>query len=86
METRKLAEEWTYRYLAAAWVWNAEESASVERIGTSENALSSAPQTPTPTTRELRAWARANGLIVPDRGRLGSEIHRAWADADRLEP
>jgi hypothetical protein len=23
-ETRKLAEEWTYRYLAAAWTWREE--------------------------------------------------------------
>jgi hypothetical protein len=32
-ETRSLAEEWTYRYLAAAHVWASAEPAAVERIG-----------------------------------------------------
>ncbi|HET6794096.1 MAG TPA: ERCC4 domain-containing protein [Acidimicrobiales bacterium] len=32
-ETRPLAEEWTYRYLAAAFVWATSEAAAVERIG-----------------------------------------------------
>jgi len=33
-ETRKLAEEWTYRYLAAAYVWACDEPAAQARIGT----------------------------------------------------
>src|SRR5579875_2658544 len=32
-ETRPLAEEWTYRYLAAAFAWASEEAKAVERIG-----------------------------------------------------
>jgi ERCC4 domain len=32
-ETRGLAEEWTYRYLAAAHAWAAAEPAALERIG-----------------------------------------------------
>ena len=32
-ETRALAEEWTYRYLAAAAVWAETESAAIDRIG-----------------------------------------------------
>ena len=32
-ETRSLAEEWTYRYLAAAWTWACEEDAALARIG-----------------------------------------------------
>jgi hypothetical protein len=83
METRKLAEEWTYRYLAAAYVWATEEEAVVERIGTNDDQIIEAPHAPPPTTQELRAWARANGLEVPDRGRLGQEIHTAWLDAQR---
>jgi len=31
-ETRSLAEEWTYRYLAAAHVWAADEPAAIQRI------------------------------------------------------
>jgi len=29
-----------------------------------------------------QVWARANGLVVADRGRLRPEIHRAWQDAN----
>ncbi len=45
-ETRGLAEEWTYRHLAAA-----------------------------------RAWARAQGLEVTDRGRIAAPIRQAWERA-----
>lgn len=83
METRKLAEEWTYRYLAAAYVWAADEQDALARIGTNDDQLERAPDAPLPTTRELRAWARANGLDVPDRGRLRPEIHQAWIKARR---
>ena len=34
-ETRSLAEEWTYRYLAAAHTWASTEPAAIERIGPS---------------------------------------------------
>lgn len=80
-ETRKLAEEWTYRYLAAAHVWTGTETAAEARIGTSEPA---SPPAPEPSTAELRAWARDNGFTVSDRGRLRPEIHRAWRDARLL--
>lgn len=83
METRKLAEEWTYRYLAAAYVWAADEHDAIARIGTNDDQLTRAPDAPLPTTRELRAWARANGLDVPDRGRLRPAIHQAWIEARR---
>src|ERR1700674_1163757 len=33
-ETRGLAEEWTYRYLAAAHAWASAEPAAIEHIGT----------------------------------------------------
>ncbi|WP_369148050.1 histone-like nucleoid-structuring protein Lsr2 [Streptomyces sp. R44] len=32
-------------------------------------------------TNELRAWARAQGFEVPDRGRVPSEVRRAWERA-----
>lgn len=31
-ETRQLAEEWTYRYLAAAHTWASTEAAAIARI------------------------------------------------------
>jgi hypothetical protein len=84
-ETRQLAEEWTYRYLAAAHTWASTELALVERIdtGPEATATATAPDAPEPTTGEVRAWARAAGLSVPDRGRLRPEIWHAWHDAHK---
>lgn len=67
-ETRKLSEEWTYRFLAAAQIWSDTEDAVLQRIA--------------PTTAEVRAWARDAGLSVPDRGRLRPEIWSAWQEAN----
>ena len=85
-ETRKLAEEWTYRYLAAAHTWATSEHAVLTRIGTDHQPSTAGPAAPGlaepgPSTAEIRGWARTNGLTVPDRGRLRPEIHQAWADA-----
>jgi hypothetical protein len=80
-ETRKLAQEWTYRYLAAAHHWAEDEPAALARIGAGDHDAASASPQPAPSSAELRAWARANGLTVADRGRLRPEIHQAWQDA-----
>jgi Lsr2 len=83
-ETRKLAEEWTYRYLAAAGVWARDEPAAQARIGMSDESPPAAgPPVPEPSSGELRAWARANGLTVSDRGRVAREIQRAWENTHR---
>jgi len=84
-EKRKLAEEWTYRYLAAAHTWAETDTAALRRIGlaaeTHPEPVPDENPTPAPSVAEIRAWARANGITVPDRGRLRPEIHRAWRDA-----
>jgi hypothetical protein len=81
-ENRKLAEEWTYRYLAAASAWARTEVAALTRIGTADpDGTAAAPPAPAPSTAEVRAWARARGLDVSDRGRLRPEIHEAWWEA-----
>ncbi|HWI05169.1 MAG TPA: histone-like nucleoid-structuring protein Lsr2, partial [Acidimicrobiales bacterium] len=80
-DNRKLAEQWTYRYLAAAHSWAEAERAAVERIGAGEDGGAAGAPVPAPSTAEVRAWARANGLAVPDRGRLRPEIHQAWREA-----
>ena len=78
-ESRKLAEEWTYRYLAAAHAWARDEHAALARIGLNEgNRVATAPSVPAPSSAELRAWARANGLAVSDRGRISGEVQQAW--------
>jgi ERCC4-type nuclease len=38
-------------------------------------------QTTSPSTAQVRAWARSTGLTVPDRGRLHTYIWQAWRDA-----
>ncbi len=83
-ETRPLAEEWTYRFLAAALLWAETEHPAIERImplGTDPSDLERAPAAPEPPTKEVRAWARANGLSVPDRGNLRPEVWTAWRAA-----
>jgi Lsr2 protein len=81
-ETRDLAQDWTYRFLAAAHQWATDETASAARVGAGDDdGLARAPAAPEPTTAEVRAWARASGLPVPDRGRLRPEIWQAWRDA-----
>ena len=83
-ETRKMAEEWTYRYLAAAHAWARDEPAAQARIGVSDDSPTAAAQlVMEPSSGELRAWARANGLAVSDRGRIAGEIQRAWENAQR---
>jgi hypothetical protein len=82
-QTRKLAEEWTYRYLAAAHAWARDEPAARARLGLDDEAKLVARSESRPSISELRAWARDNGLAVADRGRLRPEIHQAWCDAHR---
>jgi ERCC4 domain/Lsr2 len=83
-ENRKLAEEWTYRFLAAADAWARDEPAALARIGiTGQGAIATGPPAPAPSSAELRMWARANGLAVPDRGRISREVRQAWEDARR---
>jgi hypothetical protein len=78
-ETRALAEQWTYRFLAAAHTWAADEPDAVARLGAPlPTEMDTAPHAPGPTTAEVRAWARDVGLEVPDRGRLRPEIWQAW--------
>ena len=80
-DTRQLAEEWTYRYLAAALAWAATETDVGTRLDGACNETAAAPAAPDPTTKVLRAWARVHGWDVPDRGRLRPEVWQAWRDA-----
>lgn len=84
-ETRQLAEEWTYRFLAAAHTWAITEHAALQRISPTMpdiTDLDQAAAAPGPSTAEVRTWARTAGLPVPDRGRLRPDIWQAWHDAN----
>jgi hypothetical protein len=86
-ETRKLAEEWVYRYLAAALVWSDIRApggplAGDEAASAAPPSATAAPSRPAPpATAEVRLWARLNGIQVPDRGRLRPEVIDAWRQA-----
>jgi len=72
--------------LAAAHAWADTEQPAITRIAPppSEPAstdLDRAPGALQPSTAEVRAWARRNGLTVPDRGRLRPEVWTAWRSA-----
>lgn len=81
-EARQLAEEWTYRFLAAAHAWVTTEHAALHRISPATIDVSQPTPASGPSTAEVRAWARTAGLAVPDRGRLRPEIWRAWQEAN----
>ncbi|MEP6696753.1 MAG: ERCC4 domain-containing protein [Pseudonocardiales bacterium] len=82
-ESRQLAEEWTYRQLAAASAWVQTEIALADRIGANRENYGTVagPEAPDPSTSEVRAWARAAGLSVADRGRIGPDVWQAWRGA-----
>jgi hypothetical protein len=75
-ETRALAQEWTYRFLAAAL-----HEARLE-LGAEPHLYDLEPAGPVPprepTTAEVRTWALAAGLSVSDRGRIRPEIWDAY--------
>lgn len=84
-ETRRLAEEWTYRFLAAARIWLDTEDTVLQHLSlvSVDIALPGGNGLPSsPTTAEVRSWARGAGLSVPDRGKLRPEIWTAWHEAN----
>lgn len=77
-ETRHLAEEWTYRFLAAASVALAETAAAQPLVGEWVSGGLLAPSAPSPAA--IRAWALRAGYDVSDRGRVPTDVveaHRA---------
>lgn len=70
-ESRSLAQEWTYRFLAAALQEAVQESGGRERIAD----LASAKPA---STADVRAWAQASGYAVGPRGRIAAEILAAY--------
>ena len=81
-ETRALAQEWTYRYLAAAVTWARTERPAMRLSGDPHTDLDRAAPAPGPPTATVRAWARRAGIAVPDRGRLRPEVWAAWRAAN----
>lgn len=83
-ETRQLAQEWTYRFLGAALAHHHEHTAAEHRH--TQLPTAGPVPAPAPTTAEVRAWARTQGLPVTDRGRLRPEIWQAFHAAHPERP
>jgi hypothetical protein len=83
-ETRRLAQEWTYRFFGAAMEHRANEAVGAVRFGALPTA--GPVPAPAPTTAEVRAWAIASGLDVSDRGRLRPEVWEAHRAATSSAP
>lgn len=93
-ESRQLAQEWTYRFLAAAR-HEAELAAGTPGVlagltgGELPPAEPSTDRTGRPkpaadggaSVAEIRAWALASGMKVSDRGRLRPEVVAAYREA-----
>ncbi len=75
-ETRKLAQEWTYRFLGAA-LSHVEEHRAAERTTAHLPLAGPAPRRE-PTAAEIRAWAQDVGLQVSDRGRIPADVRQRY--------
>lgn len=79
-ETRPLAQEWTYRYLGAALH---ELAAHTDSTGPAD-LLAAQPlpagAAPDVDPAAVRAWATTQGLTVATRGRLSTQLIRAYLD------
>jgi hypothetical protein len=78
-ETRALAQEWTYRFLAGARAAAEQEYGGQVRVHELAVARPLEPREPTPA--EIRSWAAAQGIPVSDRGRVSREVVDAYRAA-----
>ena len=78
-DTRKLAQEWTYRFLAAARVGLAEEIVGDLAVRGLEAAPPLAPAPPTPA--DVRRWSTANNVVLSDRCRIPRAVMYQYLDA-----
>jgi hypothetical protein len=83
-ETRPLAQEWSYRFLGAALAEHGDDELALVRLAELPGA-GPIPE-PAPSTSEVRAWARSQGIPVPDRGRLRAEVVAAFETARSVQP
>lgn len=69
-DNRKLAEEWTYRWLGAAL--------HEHSLGAATTTTVSALEGPKASAADIRACAVSAGLDVPAKGRIPASVRREW--------
>ena len=79
LETRPLAQEWTYRFLAAVRASAELEHGGELAVRALAPARPLAPAEPTPA--EVRVWALGQGIEVSPRGRVKREVVDAFRAA-----
>ncbi|WP_016880612.1 MULTISPECIES: histone-like nucleoid-structuring protein Lsr2 [unclassified Rhodococcus (in: high G+C Gram-positive bacteria)] len=87
-ETRQLAQEWTYRWLGACLheLDTADTTRGLETRRRGPIAEIAAPigaEEDRPRPAVVRAWARAQGLAVSDKGRIPAEVTAAFLAVTR---
>ena len=80
-QTRRLTQEYTYRYLAAAYTRVADSSDTATVFG-ADATLAVAPDQPEPNTIEIQAWPVASACPSPTAA-VRPAIRQAWHDAHR---
>ena len=80
-ETRPLAEEYTYRFLAAAVAEQVADARVAERLATLVEPQPLAPAPPRPA--DVRRWAQHNGVHVAAAGRVPATVVAAYEAAHR---
>lgn len=84
-ETRKLAEEWTYRFLAAAsahsGLLDGAGGAGADGAPSKPVRGGARPPSDAPKPAAVRAWARENGIVVNAKGRVPATVTEAYIAA-----
>jgi ERCC4-type nuclease len=78
-ETRALAQEWSYRFLAAVQRAAEEEHGGAQAVRALNTARSLAA--PEPKAAQVRSWAAAQGIAVSERGRVPQSVVEAYQAA-----
>lgn len=78
--TRGLAEEWTFRFLAAARQWVLDERAAGQRVAPARvrNARELPPSIHSPDEHAVRLWARSVGLPLEEHEPIRPGLWAAW--------
>lgn len=81
-DNRKLAQEWSYRFLAAAWRAAVDDPEGEAYFDALAPGAPMPPREPTPA--DIRTWAQAQGLRVSEKGRVPKTVRQAYDQAHSL--